>query len=399
VWDDTPAVNLLDVALTALIVLAAYGGYRRGALLQLLAYGGLLVGAAVGALLAPLAAHRVDAPAAQAGIAVGTLLVCAGLGDVLGWFIGGHLRARTQRTLFRVPDSMAGAIVSVAALLVFVWFVGLNLVNGPLPSLARQIRGSAIVRTLGEALPEPPSLLAEARRFLDRFGFPEVFAGLPPAPSGPVGAPTQAQAQRAFEAADQSTVRIVGEACGQIQEGSGFVVAPGYVVTNAHVVAGEREPKIQRQGAASQSNSATVVAFDPRMDLAVLYVAASPGPPLELVAGTVDRGAKGAVLGYPGGGPLTGDRAAVRDRIPAVGRDIYGQGTVDRDVYELQAVVRPGNSGGPFVLVDGRVAGVVFAASTLDENVGYAIASMEVMPVVERALGRTGSVPTGDCVR
>lgn len=390
-------MNLLDVALAALIAVAAHGGYRRGALLQLLTYGGLLLGVALGALLAPIVADRVDAPAAQAGLAVGTLLVCAGLGDVVGWLAGSHLRARTRRTRFRLPDAVAGLVVSVTALLVFVWFVGLNLVNGPMPTVARQIRGSAIVRTLGDVLPEPPSLLAEARRFLDRFGFPEVFAGLPPPPAGPVDGPTQEQAQRAFRAAAPSTVRIVGQACGQVQEGSGFVVAPGYVVTNAHVVAGEADPRVQQQGAGGRD--ATVVLFDARMDLAVLRVAGSPGPPLELVPDESHRGAKGAVLGYPGGGPLTGGRAAVRDAIPAVGRDIYGEGTVNRDVYELQAEVRPGNSGGPFVLVDGRVAGVVFAASTLDENVGYAIASTEVIPLVERALGRTGAVPTGDCVR
>jgi S1-C subfamily serine protease len=113
----------------------------------------------------------------------------------------------------------------------------------------------------------------------------------------------------------------------------------------------------------------------------------------------LDRGAEGAVLGYPGGGDLTGDRAAVRRTIPAEGRDIYGQEVVRRDVYELQAAVRPGNSGGPFVTTDGDVAGVVFAASTTDEGVGYALTAEEVQARVEEARGRTTPAGTGPCLR
>jgi len=212
-----------------------------------------------------------------------------------------------------------------------------------------------------------------------------------------VKAPSQAQAKRAFEAAADSTVEILGQACGQIQEGTGFVVAPSYVVTNAHVVAGVDRPTIQTRGGTAQQ--ATTVLFDPDVDLAVLRVQDTPGPVLHLLGAQVDRGAKGAVLGYPGGGDLTGNAAAVRRPISATGRDIYGRGIVDREVYELQARVRPGNSGGPFVLVNGEVAGVVFAASTYQQGVGYAIASTEVTPDLNRALGRTQPVATGACVR
>jgi S1-C subfamily serine protease len=103
------------------------------------------------------------------------------------------------------------------------------------------------------------------------------------------------------------------------------------------------------------------------------------------------------VLGYPGGGSLKYSGAAVRRDITAVGRDIYGRSTVERDVYELQAVVRPGNSGGPFVLSGGEVAGVVFAASTTDGKIGYAITSTEVIPKLQQAEGRTQGVSTRGC--
>src|SRR5439155_25103139 len=141
--------------------------------------------------------------------------------------------AIAKRSALRTVDSIAGSVVAVVAVLLTVWFIGLNLANGPFPEVSRQIGGSAIVRTLDQTMPRPPSLLASVRQFLNRFGFPEIFADLPPAPAGPVKAPTGTEAAAAFRAAKDSTVEIVGKACGAIHEGSGFVVAPHYVVTNA----------------------------------------------------------------------------------------------------------------------------------------------------------------------
>jgi S1-C subfamily serine protease len=141
------------------------------------------------------------------------------------------------------------------------------------------------------------------------------------------------------------------------------------------------------------------VVFDPDLDVAVLRVGAAGAEPLGLLSATLDRGETGAVLGYPGGGDLTGGAAAVRRTLIAIGRDIYGEDTVRREVYELQAFVRPGNSGGPFVTPSGQVAGVVFAASTADDGVGYAILSQDVMPRVEQAAGRGAPVSTGPCLR
>ncbi|HEX9122746.1 MAG TPA: MarP family serine protease [Actinomycetota bacterium] len=390
-------MNALDVLLLVLIGLAAYSGFRRGALLQVLSYGGLAVGLVVGALLGPSLASLARSHAMQAGIAVAVLLGAGGIGNALGWALGGWVRARARRSAFGPVDAGGGMLVSVVAVLLATWFVALNLVNGPFPTVAAQIRGSAIVRGLDASLPRPPSLLAEIRGFFNRYGFPDVFVGLPPAPAGPVQPPTAAEARQAFRAAEESTVRIVGQACGEIQSGSGFVVADHYVVTNAHVVAGVEAPEIQVQGGGSEPG--TTVLFDPRTDLALLYVQNVPGPSLDLDRDLVERGATGSVLGYPGGGSLRGDAAAVRGSIDAVGRDIYGKGTVQRQVYELQTSVIPGDSGGPFVLVDGTVAGVVFAASTTDPSVGYAIASTEVLPRLNRTAGGTAAVSTGPCVR
>ena len=389
------AVNALDLVLLALLALAGISGFRRGFTLQAFGFGGLLIGLFIGALIAPTVARLVGGPQAQAALAALVLFVVAGIGNAIGWLLGVRVRDRAAARFGRT-DAVAGSATAVVASLLAIWFVALNLVNGPFPTVAAQIRGSAIVRTLDAALPEPPSLLAQVRQLFNRFGFPDVFSGIPPLPAEPVDPPTQAQALAAVDAAATSTVRVVGQACDQILEGSGFVADPRYVVTAAHVIAGVRDPRIQ--SATAGTVDARTVLFDPGLDLAVLRVEEAPGPSLPLAAGPLERGAVGAVLGYPENGPLDAGRAAVRRTIDALGRDIYGEGQVDRLVLELQAEIRPGNSGGPFVLPDGRVGGVVFAASSTDPEIGYAIASEEVQGVLEGVFGQTDEVATGPCV-
>jgi S1-C subfamily serine protease len=387
-------VNGLDLILLVLVVISGFTGYRRGFTLQAFGFGGLLIGLVVGALVAPSVSGVVESPNARAGLAVLVLLAVAAIGNAAGWFIGVHARDRAA-TRFGKADSVAGSAVAVVASLLAIWFIALNLANGPFPSVASEIRGSAVVRTLDAALPQPPSLLAQVRGLFNRFGFPDVFSGIPPLPAEPVDPPTQAEAAAAAEAAASSTVQVIGPACDAIQEGSGFVAAEGYVVTNAHVVAGMDDPEVRSAAGAS---GAETVLFDPDLDLAVLAVADPPGPPLPLATEPLERGAPGAVLGYPQGGPLDTRRAAVLRTFEAVGRDIYGRADVDRLVVELQTVVRPGNSGGPFVLSDGRVGGVVFAASSADEGIGYAIAADEVDDILRSAVGRTFEVDTGPCI-
>lgn len=390
-------MNILDAFIGVIFVISVMTGFRRGAALQVVTYTGLIIGLIVGALVAPRLAALAHEPFAQATIALLALLLFAAVGDAIGWLVGRKVWIAARQSRLGRVDAGAGSVVAGMAALITVWFLAFNLVQGPFPVVSRQIRGSVIVRGIDAVLPRPPSLLAQVRTFFDQFGFPEVFAGLPPAPAGPVKQPTQAEASRAFAAADQSTVRILGQACDRIQEGSGFVVEGNHVVTNAHVVAGVASPEVQLQGGGEFP--ATTVLFNDDLDLAVLRLEESPAPPLAFVPETLGRGTPGAVLGYPGGGSLRGDQAAVRRSMSAVGRDIYGEDSVRRQVYELQTIVEPGNSGGPFVTVDGQVAGVVFAASTTTDAVGYAITSEEAMPEVRRAIESDARVSTGPCLR
>ena len=390
-------MNGLDVVLVVVLVAAVVSGHRRGATLQVFSYGGLLLGLVVGALLAPRLATTVQSPAAQAGVAVATLLLAGAMGDAAGWLVGSQVRRRAHGPRFGRADAAGGAFVALVATLLAIWFVALNLANGPFPPVASEVRGSAIVRGLGAAFPNPPSVIGEVRRFFDRFGFPEVFQGIPPEPAEPVSGPSSAEARRAYQLAAASTVKIVGRACDHIQEGSGFFIADGYVVTNAHVVAGIRAPEVS--DADGVGGSASTIFFDPELDLAVLRVDVPLGPVLPLATVDAERGSVGAVLGYPGGGPLVGGGAAVLQPIPALGHDIYGRSDIQRDVYELQAVVRPGNSGGPFVLADGTVAGIVFAASSVDPGIGYAIRTSEFLDELDVATSSTTAVDTGPCLR
>jgi S1-C subfamily serine protease len=386
-------VTLLDLALLAALALAGYSGYRRGALMQLVTYAGLVIGLIGGVLLAPAVANSGHDPAARAGLAIGTVLVLGAFGNAIGWTVGSRIRNRTRETRLGTADAVGGAGLSLVATALVIWLLAQSLVAGPSPTLARQIRGSVIVRSLGSVLPRPPSLVGEARRFLNALGFPDVFVGLPPAPTGPVKLPNGAKVRAAVAAAGPSTVQVVGHACSQIQEGSGFAVAPDYVVTNAHVVAGDSSVAIQEPA----SLPATVVAFDPNLDLAVLHVTGLQAPPVALDKHRGARGDEGAVLGFPEGGPFDAEAAAIRRPLTAAGRDIYGRNVVTRSVYELQALVRPGNSGGPFVLPNGKVAGVVFAASTTDRDVGYAIQAFELGAILRHGVGATTAVPTGPC--
>jgi S1-C subfamily serine protease len=251
-----------------------------------------------------------------------------------------------------------------------------------------------VINSLNRVLPPPPSVFSQAQGFLTAEGFPPVFAALAPASALPVAQPTDGQLRAAVQAAQASTVKVEGFGCGVLQEGSGFVAAPGLVVTNAHVVAGIAAPLVQ---VGTSVKSTRVVAFDPSFDLAVQRVSGLTAPTLRLDPGTVDRGAQAAVLGYPDGGPFTADAAGVMALFEAQGRDIYGKALTVRNVYEINALVRPGNSGGPLVLPDGRVVGVVFSRSTVDSNIGYALTSPDVLARVARAVPLTAAVGTGPC--
>jgi S1-C subfamily serine protease len=387
-------VTFLDVALLALLVLSTWGGYRRGAMLQVAGLVGLAVGFVVGAWLAPHTSDLVGSDPAKAGVALGTVLLLGAIGDAIGSVLGLKLRKRALGTRFKLADAIGGSALSAGALVLAIWFLGLNLASGPFPSIARSLQRSAVVRVVDTVLPPPPSLAAQLGNVLDLIGFPDVFSGLPPLPAKPVPQPARGLAARAARTARPSVVLIAGPACDRILQGTGFVVEDDLVLTNAHVIAGS-SPRVEWEG---RTFSAVPVVFDRDLDAAILRVVGLDAPALTLLPQEVARGTGGAVLGYPHG-RYTELRAAARRALDALGRDIYSEDQVRRRIYELQVTVRPGNSGGPFVLPGGRVAGLIFGASVTNHDLGYALTSAELIPLVDRAAASTDAVGTGRCVR
>jgi S1-C subfamily serine protease len=387
-------MNLVDVIILVVVAIAAIQGLRLGGLMQVLSFGGFWVGLYLGALLASVTATWVHSSASRAAVALITMLGIAIICGTAGRTVGVKLFKRVHRGRLGALDSGLGVVVAVIASLLATWLVASTLVNTSYRPINASISGSQIIRSLDNVLPAPPSVFSRVQGFLSAEGFPPVFAQLAPASAGPVTLPGDAQMQAALNIAGPSTVKIVGSGCGDIQEGSGFVVAPGVVVTNAHVVAGIPHPTVQDSLGVHDT---TVVLFDPSYDLAVMRVSGLRERPLTLDPNDVSRGVPALVLGYPGGGPFTAEPAGIMANFPAEGRDIYGQGLTLRDVYEVQSVVRPGNSGGPLVQADGQVIGVVFSRSTTNGDIGYALTSPGVLTRVQKAEVTSGSVGTGPC--
>jgi S1-C subfamily serine protease len=391
-------VNLVDVVVIVLAIAAAFRGYRRGLLGQAFEFGGGFLGLVIGVALGPRIASAFTNRAGLTAVLISLLVVFVALsiGQTLGFMLGHRFGTYAHSAQLGAWDSGLGAAFGIGVVLVAFWLVGALLVNGPSRSLARALEQSTILSEVNEALPKPPNVLAYISQYLNTSGFPRVFAGVPPSIGPPVDLPSGPLAQRAARAADQSTVRVVVPACGGTQLGTGWVAADSTVVTNAHVVAGGDGVTVQDSAG---DHAGVVVVFNPRADVAVIRAEGLAGPPLALHTRDEDRGARGATLGYPGSaaGRLVRHRAAVQARYEARGYDIYGRREVVREVYEIRSPVRQGDSGGPFVLPDGQVAGVVFAASTTDFDTGYALTGGEVSDEVERGSRNTSEVGTGAC--
>jgi S1-C subfamily serine protease len=395
-------LNLVDAVVIVLAGLSAFRGWRLGFLGQIFELGGGFLGLILGVAIGPRIASAFTDEAGLTGALISLIVVFVlmSVGQTLGHILGHRGATIAARARLGGVNQAIGAAFGVVITIVSFWLIGSLLVHGPSRPLAKALRQSTLLRATTEIFPRPPNVLAYFQQYLNTSGFPQVFAGLPPALGPPVKLPSNAVARRAAQAADDSMLRVIVPACGGEQLGSGWIAAPSTVVTNAHVVAGGDSVTLRDLSGADHPG--TVVLFDPKTDVAVIHSESIDGPVLQLETEVQDRGTPGATLGFPGdaGGQLVTSRAAVQAYYEnASGRDIYGRATVTRSVYELRAAVRQGDSGGPFVLSNGSVAGVVFAASTTDSDTGYALTGEEVSDEIDRGAGRTEAVGTGGCTR
>jgi S1-C subfamily serine protease len=401
-WASLPYARLVDwvdLLIVGLMLLAAVHGLRLGALIQVLTFGGFWLGFLLGTVIwVPLLSTSHD-NATRSILIVGLVLATAcGLGYV-GRIIGSYSNITLRRHHLGNVDAVLGVGVAVVAVLLSVWLVAavISSPNSRFTSLDAAVARSDILHSIDRILPQAPSIFNDLQNFLNDQGFPQVFSTLTPPSSPTVAPPTNAQTKALSDPAVFSTVKILGTACTNEQEGSGFVVGHGLVATNAHVVAGE-SPGSTQVLLGNTAYAATPVYFDPSFDLAVLRTSAPLGPVLPIDPNNVSNGTQAALLGYPEDGPLTVDPASVTQEVTAVGKDIYNSGTVTRGVYALDATVLPGNSGGPLMGPGGQVIGVVFSRSTVYSNVGYALTSPGVLARVQAAEQHHSAVSTGACI-
>ena len=393
-------MNIVDWIVIGLALVAAYRGWRSGFVRQTFEYGGGFLGLLAGVAIGPRVASAFtdEAGAAAALIALAVVFVGLSLGQTIGFLIGHRFGEAAQRQRFGGADLVLGSLLGVAITIVSFWLIGSVLIHGPSRQVTRALHKSELLGFVNRSLPRPPNVLAYIQQYLNTSDFPQVFAGFPRSLGPPVKLPSDELARRAILKAQESTVRVLVPACGGLQLGSGWVAAPSTVVTNAHVVAGGERVTIEDS---TGRHSGTVVVFDAKTDVAVVHVEGLAGPPLDLDTADKERGTPGATLGFPGaaGGQMRFHRAAVQARYEASGRDIYGRSIVERDIYEVRSPVRQGDSGGPFVLPNGDVVGVVFAASTVDDDIGYALTADEVKDEITKGAARTAGTGTGGCTR
>jgi S1-C subfamily serine protease len=396
-------VSWVDVVVVLLALIAAVSGWRHGMAVALLSFVGVLTGAVLGVRLAPLLAAGVEAPTTRIIVSIAVVVLLVALGETTGVFFGRRIRDRITGARSLQVDSTLGSILQAFTVVIAAWLVALPLASASFPGLASAVRGSDVLRTVDNVMPEAAKALpAELGQLLNNSGFPNVLSPFAETPITEVGVPDPALAQSAVvDEVASSVLKVRGRApsCARQLEGTGFVIGPELVMTNAHVVAGTAETGVEIRTSRGKVREldGEVVLYDPAVDLAVIRVPDLEADPLSFDPGAAAAGDDAIIVGYPLDGPYTATAAKVRSLINLKGPDIYDSGEVTREVYTVRAVVRSGNSGGPMIAPDGRVVGVVFGAALDDQETGFVLTVDQVAGAVEAAPGLQREVDTGNC--
>lgn len=394
--DAMPEALVLDIVLALLLLSYLIYGFRAGLVVSL---GGIL-GVIVGAIAAFFAVPLVSAWVADSAWRVPAILIAAialvVAGQAAGTTLGHSIRRTFRRSPLRIVDRIVGALLSLVVSAVLLSMLAFSIGSLGVPFLSQSIASSRVLGAIDAVTPEPVRAAEAQLRSLAAQGGLRIIDTLRPDSALP--APEGVTPTAAQRAASRSVVKITGTAyqCGQNQSGSGFVVSAGRVVTNAHVVAGVPRPVVEVPGGGARGGH--VVFFDSVHDLAVIQVPGLTTPALRL-SQDLERGDTAMFDGYPLGGPFRSNPATVQGvstvRVP----DIYGNNPSPMELYYLAANVQEGNSGGPLLSEDGRVAGVVFAKAAHRSSEGFALTTEELAPVVKKARSLTEPVAAGHCTR
>jgi S1-C subfamily serine protease len=388
-------MNFLDWCLVLIVVAYALSGYWQGFITGAFATIGLLLGGLLGIWLAPHLLGDADPSLWVSLTALFVVLVCASFGQAVLQYAGTRMRDQITWQPMRALDAVGGAILSVVAVLIVTWMLGVAVSGSRIPGIGPMVRDSRVLTSVNDVMPaEAQGLLRQFDRvvgssffprYLEPFA-PERIVEVAPGPGNVVHDPD-------VQKAELSVFKVRGNnRCGDGIEGTGFLYSPHRLMTNAHVVAGVTEPVVR---VGTRDVRATVVYYNSDIDIAVLDVDID-GP----VVHFDDSGAAkepAVILGYPNDGPFDAQPARIRAEQRLRSPDIYGRGTVTREVFSVRGLVRPGNSGGPLVSRSGSVLGVIFAASVSDKQTGYALTAQQVSRAAAQGLSATGKVSSGNC--
>ena len=393
---------MLDLILLVVIAAFAVSGYRQGFIVGILSFFGFVGGALLGAEFGPsISRALVGGQTQQDVIAVILLVSFAVIGQFIASSVGAAMRSTVTWRSATVLDSVGGSVVSVVSVLLIAWVVGSVLIESPFPVVDNQVNNSLVLATLDKFMPTPAkTMFSDFRRLLaSNSTYAEVFSGIGAERILSIPAPDPSVVgTRGVQVASDSVVRVQGVApgCQRSIEGSGFVISPDHVLTNAHVVAGVTSQ--QTVTTANGTNlTATVVYYDSQVDVAVLYVPGLNLRPLQF-AGEANPSDNAVVAGYPlDATTLHLAPARIGGVLNAQGPNIYETSTVTRQIYEIRAVVKSGNSGGPLLSPQGTVDGVVFAAAVGVNDTGFALTAAEVSADASAGEQLTTAVSTGAC--
>lgn len=393
----TPSV-WLDFAILGIGFVAAISGWRSGALGSLLSFIGVVLGAVAGVLLAPHVIPHVSGDRTKLFATLFLILALVVIGEIAGVVLGRAVRGTMRNPVFRVLDSAVGVSLMLVAVLVASWLLGSLLTSSDQPNLAAAVKNSRVLTEVDKVAPDwLRSVPNRLSALLDTSGLPDVLEPFGRTPIVNVDAPDAALATDPVVTTSRPSVvkiRGVAPSCQKVLEGSGFVVAPNRVMSNAHVVAGADSVTIEADG---KTYDAGVVSYDPNADISILDVPNLPITPLQFAEQPAPKGTDAVVMGYPGGGDFLATPARVREIIELNGPDIYRTTTVTREVYTVRGTVRQGNSGGPMINRSGKVLGVVFGAAVDDADTGFVLTAKEVEHQLAK-IGNTQRVATGTCI-
>lgn len=385
----------LDIVLVLVLIWQLIYGWQAGFLVALSSAVGFALGGVAAFFVAPMVNSWAGNGSWRLTIVVATAIALVLVGYFLGAAVGRKLSSGVRPKPLRAINRVLGAAVSLVITALIISPVAFSLSALGVPGLSQAIAQSSIVRGVDQYTPEPVQQgIAQLRSQVLDERIPQLFEKLGPSDVAP---PANLQGSQQQKAAAESVMRITGTAfqCGQNQTGTGFVVAPNKVLTNAHVVAGVDKPIVETRNG---SLNGTVVYFDPTADIAVLSVPGLNQAPLQ--AGTnLNVGEDAMFDGYPHGGPFQSKPASVTYRGETMLKDIYGGGQHDGEVYQLAADVQPGNSGGPLLNAQGKVVGLIFAKAADSNKVGYAFTMAEVQPVINQAASFSDQVSAGRCTK